>query len=67
MKMSKPILITIVAAAAIIISVIVFVVSRQEKRSNRQEEVTVTIWLLTIFLLYVSVLRYKKTNREAIG
>ena len=41
MKMSKPILITMIAAIAIIISVIVFVVSRQEKVSDRTMTVTV--------------------------
>lgn len=50
MKMSKPILITIIAAAAIIISVIVFVVSRQEKVSDRSMTLMVNGRSFTVVL-----------------
>ena len=49
MKMSKPILIAIIAAA-IIISVIVFVVSRQEKESDKCMTVTVNGKSFTVVL-----------------
>ena len=50
MKMSKTILITIIAAAAIIISVIVFVVSRQEKVSDRSMTLMVNGRSFTVVL-----------------
>ena len=50
MKMSKPILITMIAAIAIIISVIVFVVSRQEKVSDRSMTLMVNGRSFTVVL-----------------